>query len=204
MSFKQPLVWLGYNVMRYRRCLIATRCLLDRSIEHPPLESGLVVGPFGLADVTPLAAFGAEETEKTPERLAAGDRPWGLWKEGELVCYGWSTLQSADFASWWSFHQTGMDVYLYNFFSHPDYRGRGYYTKLLRAICAELADEGLEWAWIATTSHNQASWHGIQKAGFKPAATYTTAMDVISVLKEQPGAPRAPVAPQHRGIHWVI
>lgn len=204
MSIKRSVAWLGYEVFGYRRSMIATRSLLDRTIEPPPLAPGLVVGRFGMADVAPLADWGAEETEKAAERLAAGERPWGLWHDGELVCYGWSTERAARFSTWWSFEPFGMDVYLFNFFTHPAHRGRGLYVTLLRAICAQLADEGHEWAWIATASYNQASWRGILRAGFKPAATYVTAFRRWSMLKGRPGMPRAPVRPGHRGIHWVI
>lgn len=188
--FKRALAWVAYDLLHYRRSLIAAYPLLSTEPPAPSLPDDMRIGPFGASDLAPLAALGAEETERTAERLARGDRPWGLWKGDRLVSYGWSTQTGAHFSTWWSIRLDGLDVYLYNFFTHPDHRGQGYYSLLLRAICAELADSGAEWVWIATSSYNPQSWRGIRKAGFRPAATHVCLLGRFDWLRVEPGMPR--------------
>jgi RimJ/RimL family protein N-acetyltransferase len=188
---KATLLSWAYR-LGYRRCLIAARTLTPQPAVTWP--DGLSVRPFAAADAEPLRAVGADGLGEFAERLSRGDRPWGVWDGETLVAYGWSTRLETDFSGLWTLRPAPGEAYLHNFFTHPAWRGRGLYPLLLTAIGKALADEGLTRAWIAVVSYNQASWRGVQKAGFALAATYQALGKWGGRLRVMPGQPAPAVA----------
>lgn len=195
---KATLLRWAYR-LGYRRCLIAESALTaDAPLAWP---DGLSLRPFEPADAEPLRAFGADGLAEFAARLERGDRAWGLWDGATLVAYGWSSRFETDFSGLWALTPARGEIYLYNFFTHPGWRGRGLYPLLLKAIGKALAGEGCRRAWIAVVSYNQASWRGVQKAGFTLAATYQAAGRLggrLSVLKGRPAPDVRRVAPPRK------
>jgi len=58
------------------------------------------------------------------------------------------------------------EIYLFDAFTAPPYRGLGLYASLLSAALRHYRDRGLKRALIFTTSENVSSWKGILRAGF--------------------------------------
>jgi hypothetical protein len=57
-------------------------------------------------------------------------------------------------------------VWLYDFATVPEFRGRRLYPALLRFILSDLKERDVTRAWIGTEPGNVASQHGIRRAGF--------------------------------------
>lgn len=66
---------------------------------------------------------------------------------------------------------------LISLYTHPEYRGRGLYPRLLVEQLRYLASRGYSRAYIWVDRANDASIRGIVKAGFKPLAIEDAASD---------------------------
>jgi hypothetical protein len=75
-----------------------------------------------------------------------------------------------------AFRLAGSDRYLWDFRTLPQWRGRGFYPKLLQSI---LRNEGRAEArfWIINAPENLASARGIDKAGFRVVGDLAVAQD---------------------------
>ena len=59
-------------------------------------------------------------------------------------------------------------VALYDFYSHPDFRGRGLYRATISHMLQQaFADEAIEYAYISVLADNVPSRHVIEKVGFE-------------------------------------
>ncbi len=112
---------------------------------------------------------GIAVTEKNLQRLRDGSSFWCLVSpEDVMVSSGWLAwkqdmyIAETDFR--FSMEASNAGV-LYNFDTHPDYRGRGLYGLLLRSIICK-ATEPKEYI-IYTSPDNNSSSRGILKAGFR-------------------------------------
>ena len=89
----------------------------------------------------------------------------------EVACYGWMTPNAEPMDDLGvSFTPPRGDVWLYDFATVPEFRGRRFYPALLRFILADLQEQGYQRAWIGTEPGNLASQAGIRRAGFTFAA----------------------------------
>ncbi|APG26444.1 hypothetical protein A7E78_00320 [Syntrophotalea acetylenivorans] len=102
-------------------------------------------------------------------RLKNGDEVFG-WLDGDrIVCFGWVTYRKRALGLV-RFQDKHGRVFLYNFHTSEDYRGRGLYPALLIKIRQVLGcDLGAEFI-IDVNSKNLKSIRGIEKAGFAPVA----------------------------------
>lgn len=103
-------------------------------------------------------------------RFAAGETIYTVVKDDELVHYGWvahggrehlldrveATIESPSGS-----------VVLYDFFTHPKYRGQGLYRRCLQKILADAAQAGCTEAFIGVLEGNETSQHTIEKVGFR-------------------------------------
>lgn len=69
------------------------------------------------------------------------------------------------------------DAYVYESLTVEAARGRGIYPIVLRAISADLHQEGVKRIWIGVESTNEASIRAISKAGFHHAFSFTSEGD---------------------------
>jgi GNAT superfamily N-acetyltransferase len=139
------------------------------------------VEPLPVADGTFIRA-GEEHLNRIEQAMhASGDYPPGepkrRWRRGrvpyvamvgtEVASYGWVTPEPEPMDDLGvSFTAPPGDVWLYDFATVPEFRGRRLYPALLRFIVSELKKQDLKRAWIGTEAGNVASQHGIRRAGF--------------------------------------
>lgn len=102
-------------------------------------------------------------------RLAHGDELFG-WAAGtRIVSFGWVTARGRAVGPF-SLTEAPGRVFLFNFHTLPEYRGRGLYAALLVAMRSVLSNETASEFVIDVDIGNAASRRGIEKAGFVPVA----------------------------------
>lgn len=100
------------------------------------------------------------------DRRRNGHRPYVALLNDKAVAYGWVATCTAEIgALGLSLVLSPGDRYLWDFFTHPDWRGRGIYPRLLRAVLGMEKDG--ERFWIGYDAPNVASARGIAKVGFQ-------------------------------------
>jgi GNAT superfamily N-acetyltransferase len=116
---------------------------------------------------TALTGMDAAETRC---RLREGHRLWLAYVAGEAVGWGWSATES------FSIGELGIarrlpsgDRYLWDFFTVPSWRGHRIYPHLLQAIVSRETEA--ERFWLGHDLDNEASRHGIARAGFQEVGT---------------------------------
>lgn len=104
------------------------------------------------------------------ERLERGERAYTVCIDGRLAHCGWlvprqersnmsEVGQSLDFPA--------HSATLYDFYTHPDFRGRGLYRSTLEHMLADaFADEQTEFAYISVLADNLPSRRVIERVGF--------------------------------------
>jgi GNAT superfamily N-acetyltransferase len=139
------------------------------------------VEPLAVADGTFIRA-GEEHLNRIEHAMhASGEYPPGepkrRWRPGrtpyvamvgtEVASYGWMTPEPEPMDDLGvSFTAPAGEVWLYDFATVPEFRGRRLYPALLRFILGHLKEQGVQRAWIGTEPGNVASQHGIRRAGF--------------------------------------
>jgi predicted GNAT family acetyltransferase len=103
-------------------------------------------------------------------RIGAGVRSYTVVRDNRLVHYGWLTERSTQ-----SFITEVQHAYQYppnsavmwDFYTHPAYRGQGLYSRSLKQIMSDAAARpGTEFVYIAVLADNTASRKAIERAGF--------------------------------------
>jgi GNAT superfamily N-acetyltransferase len=116
------------------------------------------------ADAGEITAIDGLTREEGACRMASGHRLYVGYLGAAAVTYGWVATQSANIGELRAqFAITDSDRYLWDFATHPTFRGRGLYPRLLRAI---IEAEGARRFWIINAPENLPSDSGIRKAGF--------------------------------------
>jgi GNAT superfamily N-acetyltransferase len=103
------------------------------------------------------------------KRMMNNDVFYYLAFDDKIVCYGWSTKKALFVSEISRVLKIDNGVILYDFFTDPSFRNRGYYQYLLKKII-EKSDYGL-FAYIYALTTNLASNKAILKAGFKKVKT---------------------------------
>ncbi|HEX2912374.1 MAG TPA: GNAT family N-acetyltransferase [Chloroflexia bacterium] len=84
-----------------------------------------------------------------------------------IATYGWIARTTEPLGkSGFAFEPPERHVWLYDFATIPEFRGRGYYPALLRCIVEDLNQQGVRAAWIGTAPGNGKSARSITRAGF--------------------------------------
>lgn len=113
-----------------------------------------------------LQSLTDSEASELQDRRRNGHRPYVALLNGKAVAYGWVATRTAEIgALGLSLVLSPGDRYLWDFFTHPDWRGRGIYPRLLRAVLGMEKDG--ERFWIGYDAPNVASARGIAKVGFQ-------------------------------------
>jgi GNAT superfamily N-acetyltransferase len=147
-----------------------------------PVVPGATLRPATVADAVALqeamGASGVYSEDVVETRLRDGRRPYVVETDGKIVSYGWVAFSAEPIGDLGlSFELAAGEVYIYDCATRPDYRGRGYYPALLRAMVADLSREGWRRAWIGTGPGNFVSQRGIARAGFQKIADVYAAPD---------------------------
>jgi RimJ/RimL family protein N-acetyltransferase len=114
----------------------------------------------------------AEEPSVVEQRLQHGDEWFGWEHSGRVVSFGWICYRDRVIGLR-RMPEDEHRVFLYNFHTLPEYRGRGSYPALLRQMRHTLGREGRTQFIIDAHAWNHASLKGIEKAGFSPVARST-------------------------------
>ncbi len=89
------------------------------------------------------------------------------WFNSAVVSYCWVAFQQAEVGEVNRIIKLrSNELYLYEAFTLPDYRGRGLFPALLTAILSFARSQGYSRALIFSLSKNRPSLRGIEKAGF--------------------------------------
>lgn len=124
----------------------------------------------------------ALDPQRWRERFALGHQLYLGQIDARVVAFGWRASGASRFGEpTVTFTTPPGSGYLYDFVTHPDWRGHGCYPALLRAIIA--AETSLADFWIIHHSANLASQRGIARAGFQIACPiYRTASGALALL----------------------
>lgn len=90
-------------------------------------------------------------------------RAFGCVVEGRLVAYG---LISGEYVGYSKRRLRESDGYLWDGYTHPDFRGRGWHEQLIRIREWELRKMGKQRALAFVADFNRASRKGFQQAGY--------------------------------------
>jgi GNAT superfamily N-acetyltransferase len=89
------------------------------------------------------------------------------WSNSKVVSYCWLAFKQAEVGEINRIIKlSDKELYLYDAFTLPDYRGRGLFPALLTAILGFARSKSYSRALIFSNSRNRPSLRGIEKAGF--------------------------------------
>lgn len=125
----------------------------------PDLRTESIADPRRAADLIPLPSPDIED------RMRLGHQPWLTRVGDETVAWGWNATRQFTIGELGIARAVPSHTrYLWDFFTLPEWRGRGLYPRLLQAIVA--AEPEVEQFWVGHDLGNTASARGIAKAGF--------------------------------------
>ncbi|MFN0074025.1 MAG: GNAT family N-acetyltransferase [Chloroflexota bacterium] len=114
-----------------------------------------------------MHASGEYPPGEPKRRWRRGRIPYVVLVGSEVVSYGWTTPEPEPMDDLGvSFTAPPGEVWLYDFATVPEFRGRRLYPALLRFILKQLKDQDVSRTWIGTSPGNIASQRGISRAGF--------------------------------------
>jgi len=109
------------------------------------------------------------------KRFGSGETLYSASRGGKLLHYGWMTpggqthlLQGVNA----TFHSPSDSVVLYDFFTHPEYRGQSWYQRTLRQMLQDLSAAGVRRAFIGVLQGNESSQRAIENVGFSPYRSF--------------------------------
>jgi RimJ/RimL family protein N-acetyltransferase len=148
-----------------------------------------------LPDLSPLPTFSAlRSTDRSlitsltnlseqtiNARFQAGHYPYIAFVDKTPAAYGWvATQQGGISALHFSFTISPHNVYLWDFLTLTQWRGRGIYPHLLQSIVQQ--EPSTKRFWIGYEPGNEASARGIRKAGFHIVGDFVISHDHVSGL----------------------
>jgi CelD/BcsL family acetyltransferase involved in cellulose biosynthesis/RimJ/RimL family protein N-acetyltransferase len=105
------------------------------------------------------------------ERLKRGESVYTICVDGRLAHYGWMVRNQTE--PFFSEVQQSItlppgSVSLYDFYTHPAFRGRGLYRATMsHMLQAAFVDEATQYAYVSVLADNPASRHVIEGLGFR-------------------------------------
>jgi RimJ/RimL family protein N-acetyltransferase len=104
-------------------------------------------------------------------RLEEGEHVYTRVEDGVLIHYGW-LIERQEVAYFpevdQKFRMPPQSAVLYDYFTHPAYRGRGLYQCSLHEMSCDAANiAGTEFIYISVVAGNAPSRHSIEKADFE-------------------------------------
>ncbi|UCD84910.1 MAG: GNAT family N-acetyltransferase, partial [Deltaproteobacteria bacterium] len=100
-------------------------------------------------------------------RLNQGEICGTAWFNSEIVSYCWLVFRQAEVGEIDQVIKLRSDeLYLYDAFTLPEYRGKGFFPALLTAVLSFAKSQDYTRALIFSLRDNRPSVRGIEKAGF--------------------------------------
>jgi GNAT superfamily N-acetyltransferase len=153
------------------------------------------------ADAGEVQTIDGLTREEGERRLASGHRLYVGYLGAAAVTYGWVATEAANIGELGAqFAISGSGRYLWDFATHPTFRGRGLYPRLLQAI---LATEATQRFWIINAPENLPSASGIRKAGFTPAGHLSVLADGTPALMSHGVEARSQAGAELLGVPLV-
>jgi CelD/BcsL family acetyltransferase involved in cellulose biosynthesis/GNAT superfamily N-acetyltransferase len=155
----------------------STMRLYERNLRASPAidatrgPDGIKFGVLHPSEFPALAAAGRYSVAEIVRYHYQGQRCFVARNEhGAIAAYGWCVAGTAT-----QLLKLGPglsmgpgDIYIGDCYTHPPFRGRGIYPRLLGYVMATSFQEGRRRAVIKVSNDNTASIRGIEKAGFLP------------------------------------
>lgn len=142
--------------------------LFNREDKMPFLERPAQVRIEKSFDVRMLHHLTGLSKMEIERRFMEQNDAWVLWVKDIPAAFGWVAHVFAPIGELERFVQVGDDeVYLWNFRTVEQWRGKGLYPLLLQHILRAQLSQGTRRHWIIAKPENRASVRGIQKAGFE-------------------------------------
>jgi GNAT superfamily N-acetyltransferase len=105
--------------------------------------------------------------EAVNTRLNQGEICGTAWFNSEIVSYCWVAFRQAEVGEINRIISLrDNELYLYDAFTRPEYRGKGFFPALLAAVLRFARSQGYTRALIFSLRDNRSSVRGIDKAGF--------------------------------------
>ena len=137
------------------------------------------------------------------ERLANGDHCYTRVEDGLLVHYGWLVDRKErtfmdEVHQWWTLPPGSAVVY--DFYTHPRFRGRGLYASSLGRMIRDAADiPGLDAIYVCVRADNEPSRRVIEKLGFVYDRSFYERRRLVGVRRWCDGGAGASHAPGTAG-----
>lgn len=161
----------------------------------PPLApiSGFRVVPT--SDAALIARMAQLDRAEVVRRIDRGNRPYIGYLHDEPIAYGWSATETGGIYEMdLVFEVPAGTRYFWDFVTLPSWRGRGVYPRMLQAILTYEQSE-VQRFWISHDADNDASRHGITKAGFQTIEALVMTPDGELKILPIDGSVRAQVSP---------
>lgn len=176
----------------------------ETTAETCPERDDLTIRAASFADAVAYErSIGTDSSATFRARLTDTTSCYLVFFEQRIAHASWVTTSAAWTGEIRAFVTPPADsAYVYESFTGPALRGRGIYPWALRCICAELATQGFQRAWIGVERGNVPSLRAISKAGFESAFSvpYRRRLGRLSV--ESPAGPKAEVAGRLLSMYW--
>ena len=148
---------------------VATLCLYERKLDAPISPGPLPPGAELSVSDSPAAAGGVGPWHREAERRMREGQVCAVVRHGsEVIAYCWLTDQPEWVA------EIGRlvvprphEVYLYDAFTAPAWRGRGLFQAMLMRLLAYARAQGRRRALIFVLNRNRASRRAIERTGFE-------------------------------------
>ena len=158
--------------------------LLARSVEAAAKTGNHEAAPDAMVDrITRHASGLPVSAEEYQLREEQGNKLYGMMVDERLRSYGWVASAGTRIGVLHDLHLTVPDqaIYIWDCATDPDFRGQGYFQKLLDAIVMMHCPTS-KTALVAVDSRNEASKKALLKAGFRPVFTYLSVRSLGRVL----------------------
>jgi len=152
----------------YRRVVVLERPL-DSSLPEVAASVPVRIAVLTAADHRHYARLRPDrEPELFRHRLAQGHRCFAAWHEGEIVHAGWAATQDAwvDYLGC-RFPLEAGDVYQFDSFTAPAFRGRGLAGARIAWMARYLRDSGMRRLFAVVWPENTAAFRPLEKAGYR-------------------------------------
>jgi GNAT superfamily N-acetyltransferase len=158
-----------------RKRIFFTNCLhlyaFPLSEHIPQIKPKLEVQIYQLRNIPESSRFNLLEIvneQICQTRFRQGEMVWVAVYRSQIAAYCWVAFYETEIGEIKKIIKIRKDeIYLYDAFTLPDYRGNNLYPFLLTNICYYGKENGYTRALIFALSNNIPSQLGIQKAGFK-------------------------------------
>ena len=134
-------------------------CVARLEVDYHVLDNGAWQAQRNIEHITDRRLF--------QSRLARGEQFWTAQLDDKIISYCWATGEPVEIGE---MHRVisprDGEIYLYDAFTFPEYRGQNLYPAILNRILTHNRQQDLQRALIFVLDDNVASIRGVQKAGF--------------------------------------